>query len=94
MKTGRPVNKNRQARTRFASIIPVGTLSMFPRVVEVARRHTNEIPAYNEKDPVVYLARPYGRGPRPPADLFYLAIDGTKTRYGVRVYIKEVIDDA
>ena len=93
MKPGRPVNTNRQARTRFASLIPVGSLSMFPRVVEVARRHTNEIPAYNEKDPVVYLARPYGRGPCPPADLFYLAVDA-ETRRGLRVYIKEVIDDA
>lgn len=95
MSKGRSANPNRQARTRFASVMPVGTLSMFPGAVEVARRHTNELPAYREADPVVYLARPYGRGPTPPADLFYLVEDPQRgSKSGLRVYIKEVIDDA
>lgn len=95
MSKGRTPNSNRQARTRFATVVPVGTLSMFPDAVEVARKHTNELPAYREEDPVVYLARPYGRGPIPPADLFYLVEDpqlGSKR--GLRVYIKEVLPDA
>lgn len=95
MSKGRTLNPNRQARTRFATVVPVGTLSMFHNFVEVARKHTNELPAYREQDPVVYLARPSGCGPTPPADLFYLVEDpqlGSKN--GLRVYIKEVIPDA
>lgn len=89
---GRPINKNRQPRMRFATILPVGHLSDYPNYVEVARRASNETPPYNNDDPLVYYSRPSGKGPQPPADLFYLQMcPGWRV---VRVYIKEVVDDA
>lgn len=89
---GRPENPNRAPRVRFASMYPVGTLSMFPSAVEVSTAHTNEMPGATEQDPIVYLSRPAGRGPKTPADLFYLRrLSGNSA---VRVYIKEVIPDA
>lgn len=92
MNSGRPADPNRKARTRYASLVPVGTLSMFRNLREVGRAVTNEMPGANEPDPVVYRARPNNRGPRTPADLFYLV--RKSSRCGVRVYVKEVIPDA
>lgn len=89
---GRPEDPNRAPRVRFASLHPVGTLSMFPGAVEVSTAHTNEMPGANEQDPVVYLSRPAGRGPRTPTDLFYLR--RLSCTVAVRVYFKEVIPDA
>ena len=92
MKCGRPLDPNRKARIRYTSLVPVGTLSMFHNLREVGRSRTCEMPAATEIDPVVYLARPNNRGPRVPADLFYLVRDSSGC--GVRVYVKEVIPDA
>ena len=92
MKCGRPLNPNRKARIRYASLLPVGTLSMFRNLREVGRSRTSEMPAATEIDPVVYLARPNNRGPRTPADLFYLVRESSSC--AVRVYVKEVITDA
>lgn len=93
---GRPEDTTRKARTRFPNIYPVGKLSDFGTVREVARRVSNEAPAYAEADPVVYFARPCGRGPQPPADLFYLIMDRSRPgrRVPMRVYFKEVLNDA
>ena len=95
-KGGRLEDTKRQARTRFPTIYPIGHLSDFPNRKEVARKVTNEAPAYNELDPCVYLSRPSGKGPQPPAELFYLIMDNSKPgrRIPMRVYFKEVINDA
>lgn len=93
---GRKPNANRKPYLRFPSFAPVGTLSQFRGYVEVARRATCELPGADEADPVVYASRPAGKGRRAPAELFYLQLraDGKTTKHGIRVYIKEVLENA